>query len=361
MRVQSKSVLFTVSNLVKLSFVLGLTVYFIVVKHTGIIGIYYAQVAGNLLFIVLLSGYVLKNCVIFFSRSIITSMSGYGFPLLLANFAAASLTVVDRYSLNSMALLKYVAIYSLAYKISSVLKLVIVDSVKMALTPMAMQKMNSPDNKRFYSKSMLYTSFVLMLGIMVISLFSFEIIKLISGNRQYWEAFFVVPLLSLSVFFVNMRETTIYALIITKETRIIGINVVIASILNIILNILLIPLLNITGAAIATVLSQFFYWILNYYFSQKKYFIPYELKKVAILFFWGSLISFSGLLLTDMHLLPRLIIKTVCLLSFPFLLYISNFYEQVELQAIKGFVVKWSKIRNLKENLKSLRNITTEF
>ena len=202
MRLQSKSVLFTVTNLSKLLIVLFLTIYFIIFRHMGVAGIYLAQVIGNFLLIVFLSGYAIKNCSIFFNISIFRSMSKYGFPILLSNFAAAALTVIDRYSLNSLTLLKYVAVYALAYKISSVLKLVIVDSIKMAITPLAMQKINSSDNQRFYSKTFLYSSFVLMLGIIAISLFSFEIIKLITGTKEYWSSYFVVPLLSLSVFFL---------------------------------------------------------------------------------------------------------------------------------------------------------------
>ena len=61
-----------------------------------------------------------------------------------------------------------------------------------------------------------------------------------------------------------------------------------------------------------------------------------------------------------MDLLPRLLIKTGCVLSFPFILYLLNFYEPVELQAIRGFVVKWSDIRNLRKNLNSLKGIKDE-
>jgi O-antigen/teichoic acid export membrane protein len=360
MRVQSKSVLFSAANLAKLVIVLFLTIYFIVYRGMGVPGIYLAQVIGNLLFIILLSGYAVKNSTPFFSLPVFRSMSRYGYPLLLANFASAALTAIDRYSLNSMALLKAVAIYSMAYKISSVLKLVIVDSIKMALTPMVLQKINSPDNKRFYSKSMLYTSFVLMLGIISVSLFSYEIIKVISKSTVFWSAYMVVPILALSVFFMNMRETTSYGLLINKKSRIIGMNVVIATVLNIVLNILLIPVWNIFGTAVATLVTQLIYWLLNYYFSQKEYFIPYEKGKIMIMFLTGALLSFVGFFLNEMSIVPRLIIKTMCIFSFPFLLYLFNFYEQVELKAIRGFIVKWSDLRNLGKNLRSLKGIQEE-
>ena len=357
MRIQSKALLFSVANFIKLAVVLILTVYLIVFRQAGVKGIYIAQVAGNLLFIILLSVYVARNCRIFFNLQVFKSMSRYGFPLLISNFAAASLAVIDRYSLNSLALLKYVAIYTMAYKIASVLKLVIVDSIKMAITPMVMQKMNSPDNKRFYSKTLLYSSFVLMLGIITLSLFSYEIIKIISRSAEFWIAFIAVPVLSLSVFFANMRETSSYGLIINKKTNIVGISVIASSVLNIILNIILIPVWNITGAAIATITTQFFYWFLNYYYSQKEYHIPYELKKIAIMFICGGILSFAGLMLNELHIVPRLLIKTACVISFPFILYLFNFYEPVELQAIRGFISKWSRLRNLRDNLRSLKNI----
>jgi len=356
MRVQSKSMLFTVVNTLKLVAVLFLTIYFIVFKHMGIEGIYLAQVTGNLLFILILSGYTLKNCTPFFKMTLFRSMSSYGFPLLLANFAAASLTAIDRYSLNSLALMKYVAIYTMAYKLSSVLKLVIVDSVKMAITPMVLQKIDTPDNQRFYSKTLLYSSFVLMLGIITISLFSYEVIKVISKSTEFWGAFVVVPVLSLSVFFTNMRETSSYGLLINKKTGIVGMNVVISSVLNIVLNILLIPLWNMIGAAIATLVTQLTYWGLNYYFSQKEYFIPYEKRKIIIMFLTGAILSFTGLFINEMNIVPRLIIKFICVLSFPFLLYLFNFYEAVELQTIKKFIIRWSSLRNFRTNLKSIHS-----
>ena len=357
MRVQSKAVLYTAANLTKLVIVLLLTVWFIVFRDMGVAGIYLAQVIGNLLFIVFLSGYAIKNSNPFFSLPLFRSMSRYGYPLLLANFASAALTAIDRYSLNSMALLKFVAIYTLALKISSVLKLVIVDSIKMAITPFVLQKISSPDNKRFYSKSMLYSSFVLMLGIITISLFSYEIIKVISKSTIFWSAFMVVPILALSVFFINLRETTSYGLLIKKKSAIVGMNVVIAAVLNVALNIVMIPKWNIFGTAAATLVTHLVYWLLNYYFSQKAYFIPYEKTKILIMFLTGALLSFTGFLTNDLNIVLRLIIKAACVIGFPFILYLFGFYEKAELQAIRGFVVKWSDFGNFGKNLRSLKGI----
>ena len=360
MRLQSKSVLYSITNIFKLISVLSLTLYFILSKKMGLEGIYLAQVIGNGLVVLFLLGYTLRNSRVFFDKKVFKAMSAYGFPLLLANISAVLLNVIDRYSLNSLALLKFVALYTFAFKITSVLKLVIVDSIKLAMGPMMIKRMDSPDNKRFYSKVLLYSSYVLMFAIIGVSLFSFEITKLISGSKQFWDAVIIIPILSLSIFFVNMKEVTVYGLHIAKRTSIIGFIVVFSTLLSLGLNFLLIPIWSITGAALATLISQFVYWYACYYYSQKVFYVPYEIRKIVLMLITGAALSFSSLLINGMDLLPRLLIKTGCLVSFPFILYIFNFYEIVELQAIRGFVIKWSKIKDIRKNLNSLKGITDE-
>jgi O-antigen/teichoic acid export membrane protein len=360
MRLQSRSLLYSITNILKLILVLLLTLYFILSKKLGIEGIYLAQVIGNAFIVLLLAGYAVRNTRIFFDKTIFRSMNVYGFPLLLANISAALLTAIDRFSLNSLTVLKSVALYTLAFKITSVLKLVIVDSIKLALGPMMIKRIGTPDNKRFYSKVLLYSSYILMFAIVGVSLFSFEIIKVIATSRAFWDAVVIVPVLSLSIFFVNMKEVTVYGLHIAKKTKIIGIIVVLSTIMSLVLNIFLIPVWDIAGAAVATLITQFIYWFACYYYSQKAFFVPYEIGKIILLLSTGAALSFSCLLINGMDLLPRLLIKTACLASFPFILYLFNFYEPVELQAIRGFIGKWSRLRDLRNNLNSLKGITDE-
>jgi len=157
-----------------------------------------------------------------------------------------------------------------------------------------------------------------------------------------------------------MKEVTVYGLHIAKRTSIIGFIVVFSTLLSLGLNFLLIPIWSITGAALATLISQFVYWYACYYYSQKVFYVPYEIRKLILMLITGAALSFSSLLINGMDLLPRLLIKTGCLVSFPFILYIFNFYEIVELQAIRGFVIKWSKIKDIRKNLNSLKGITDE-
>lgn len=361
LRLQSKSILFTIANFLKLFLVLGLTIYLIAGRKMGVDGIYLAQVAGNLIFIIVLLGYAVKNSKVSFNRMIAREMAVFGIPLVLANVSGVAVNVIDRYSLNSFDMLRYVALYTLAVKVSSVLKLVIVDSIKMTISPLMIKKMDTDDNKRFYSKVLLYSSYVLMFGIIAISLFSLELIKVMTKSAEFWQAYIVIPVLCISVYFVNLKDTIVWGLFIIKKTRIIGFIVAVASVVTLILNLLLIPLLGMMGAAAATVLSQMFYWYITHYFSQKRYYIPYEYNKIFLILAVGTILSCSGLLMEDLSLPLRLLLKTGLTLSFPFILYFFNFYEPVELQSIKNIAGKWSDLRRFRENLRSLKSIGDEF
>jgi len=360
MRLQSKATLYSVTNIIKLVIVLVLTLWFILVKKMSVEGIYLAQLIGNSIFVVMLAPYTIRNCKPYFDLKILKEMNSYGFPLFIAGVAAVSLNVIDRYALNTWSVLRSVALYTLAVKLSSVIKLVLVDSVKLAILPSFFKKMDSPDNKKFYSKILTYTSLITMVSIVGVSLFSMEIIKIISKSKDFWAAIAIVPVLSLSVFFTNMREVTVYGLHIAKKTRIIGGVVVVATILSLILNIIFIPLWDITGAAVATLLGQLFYWLGCFIFAQKYFRVPYEMKKILILFIMGSLFAFSSLLLNDLALAIRLPLKFFLAFIFPVSLVIFSFYDRNELDAIQGFFRKWSKLSDLKINLQSLKNIKDE-
>jgi O-antigen/teichoic acid export membrane protein len=287
-------------------------------------------------------------------------MAVFGIPLVLANISGVAVNVIDRYSLNSFDMLRYVALYTLAVKVSSVLKLVIVDSVKMTISPLMVKKMDTADNERFYSKVLLYSSFVLMSGIIAVSLFSLELIKVMTKSAEFWQAYIVIPVLCLSVYFVNLKDIIVWGLFIIKKTRIIGFIVAVASIMTLLLNLLLIPLWGMMGAAAATVLAQMFYWYITHFFSQRRYYIPYEYNKIFIMLAVGTVLSCSGLIIDELSIVLRLLIKTILTLSFPFILYMFNFYEPVELKAIKNIAAKWTDLKRFRENLRSLKSIGDE-
>ncbi len=335
LKLQQKPLLFSISNTVKLVFSLSFTVLFIVQFNRGIQGIYEALVIGFVVYFVMLSRYIYKNLEFKFDSAVIKEMLIFSLPLMGSSTATVVLSFADRYILKFIGGLNDVGIYSLGYKLSNTIKVFLIQSVILAISPIIYKVMYDENSGEFYSRLMTYFAFVLMVVVVGVSLFGKELVMVLAQNRDYWDAYKIIPILSLAMLFIGMRYIAEIGLNIKKKTGVKAKIVVAVSVLNIVLNVAFIPLWQSMGAAVAMLISQAMYFYLNYYYSQKHYYIPFEMKRLnLILFVTGAYIA-GALLLNAQFSVMRLIIKAGMFISIPALLYYFRFFRKDELQIIK--------------------------
>lgn len=346
MKLQQKPVLYTISNIVRLIFTLLLTIYLVVSRKKSIEGIYLAQIIGSLFFLLLTIKYIGKAIRIKFEKEILSDMIAYSAPLMLASISGILLSSQDRYILNHYADLNKVGIYSLAYRISNTIKLLVVSSVQMAVSPMLFQMMEDKNSLRFYSKYMTYFAFVVAGFTLLLNLFCYEFLKVFTSDKNYWQAAFVIPILSLSLFFDMLKDTSLIGLQIKKKTYVISGVMVFIALFNMGLSFLLIPKWNYYGAAYATLVSEILIFLITLYYAQKFYRIPYEYLKITMLLVIVGIFSIVAFLINDLSLTWRLIIKIILLIIFPLILKPLNFYEPIELERLWGAYKKWKNPKN---------------
>jgi O-antigen/teichoic acid export membrane protein len=342
LRLQEKPVLFSISNLTKLSVSLVLTILFITKLKRNVAGIYEAQLIGELVMFLMLSPFMVKNMAAKIEWRVLKDMLSFSLPLAFAGLAGILFTFADRYSLKFLTSLDEVGVYSLGYRIANVIK-VIMASVQFALTPMVYKMMDQPDSKRFYSKILTYITFLLTIMALGLSLFGKEIVYLLARDPAFYPAFNIIPLIAVALVFEALVNTAAVGLNISKNTKITAIILTLISLLNISLNLLLIPSLKSFGAALATVLSQVLYFILILYYAQKTYRIPYEYKKVTLLIISAIVVFILSFALQNLSFLLSVFLKIFLLFSFPVLLKYLNFYEPIELERIRELRRKFLK------------------
>lgn len=352
MRMQEKPAFFTVTNIIKLVATLVVTLYFLLTSDSGLFAIYAGQIAGFIIYLVILIPYIFENSILRIHLAVFTQMMGYGLSMMMAGLAVASTNVIDRFVLNSMSGLQEVGLYSLGFKVSSILKVFVITSISLALTPLIFKKMKDADSHRFYQKTMTYYGFGMMVCIMGVSLFSKEVLKIFTGSTLYWSSFTVIPILAFGMYFVALRDIATIGLRITKKTSRITLMTAIVSVLNLILNILLIPVLGAEGAALASLVSQLVYFVGVFYFSNKLYPISFEWRKVILIFAVGAILVYASLLTNNMALIIRLIVKVSAIALFPIILYFFNFYEEAELKQLQTIWYQWRNPARWKENFK---------
>jgi len=353
-RLQEKPVLFTTANIFKLAVSLGLTVIFIVVYHQKLEGIYKAQIIGQIIYLLVLSKFMVKNITPFFEKLILKEMLIFALPLALSSIAAIVLNISDRYFLKFFGGLDSVGIYSLGYKMSNTINVFIISSVNLAVSPIIFKMMDSPGHHRFYSKIMTYYAFGIMFFILGMSFFGKEIIKVLVKNRDYWDSYKVIPFLSFSAAFIVMKDTAMTGLLKMKKSRMIAGIIISVSVLNILFDVFLIRLFKTYGAAISALLTQISFFILVFIFSQKTYRIPYEVSKLFKIILLGGVLIIISQFLNDLPLLLRLISKSSLIILFPVILYYFRFYETIELERLNSGWIKWRNPMRWKENMNKM-------
>ncbi|MBA7557983.1 hypothetical protein ES705_50769 [subsurface metagenome] len=153
-----------------------------------------------------------------------------------------------------------------------------------------------------------------------------------------------------------LRDVALTGINISKKTYLTARIITICMLINILLCVSLVSIFNSIGAAIAAAVSQLIFFILVYHYAQKVFFIPYEIKKIIILIIVAIVLFAISKTLSDFALIIRLPLKILIIFSFPFVLFLSKFYESIEIERMKQFWIKWKDISNIINNFRSLKS-----
>ncbi len=354
-RMAEKAVFFIIIVSVKLAAILGLNIYFIIALELGVKGIILSMLIGNLLMLVISIPFILKRINLHYDRIIFGQMFRFGFPIIFSGLSVMILSFADRFILKQLKDLSEVGIYTTGYKIAGVINVLLLQSFQTGFLPIAYKMFDRKDASRFFAKVLTYLTYVLMIAVLVLSLFSKEFIMLFISNKSYWSAYTIVPLISLTFLIKGWQYVFVLGLHYSKNTKYIAYIVLLAVGVNIGLNYLLIPYWGIYGAAVTSIFSTLINVILIYRYSQKFYAIKYEFSKLIKIVIMGLAILAVYYFINDLNIYIRIPVKVILIISFPIGLYFMNFYDKIEIERFKDFRDTWRHPGKWKENVSRLR------
>lgn len=354
-RYREKSLFYIVIIGLKILLVVGLNFYFLKSEHMGVKGVILAQMIGSAFFFLIAMRLLVKNFIPVINFRIAGEMIVYSFPLMFSYTSVLLLNFSDRYILEKIKGLTDVGIYTLGYRLASVVYMFVITPFQMGFIPIAFKMFDKEEAPRFFKKTLTYYIFVMLMAVLAASLFSKEIIILFSSSQDYYIAYTLVPLIAFAFVFKGVQTIMSLGFHYVKKTFKIAYIVIIAATINIGLNFLLIPTMGFYGSALATIISSIIIVVLIYYYSQKYYPVQYEMYKILLMFIVAIGLYMLSWLFSDVNIIISLILKSVLFLSFPIVLYFVKFYEPIEIERIKGAWKKWRNIRNLKSNIKKIK------
>jgi O-antigen/teichoic acid export membrane protein len=158
---------------------------------------------------------------------------------------------------------------------------------------------------------------------------------------DYLSGLHIIPIILGAYVFQGMYTNFLAGIYIKERNKILPLVTGAGALVNVLVNLALVPHFGITGAALATLAAYMVMAGYIYYESNKVYPVPYEWKRIGLLFVVIiSVFALDRLVIAPLHFSRGSYfgIENVLLISTVIILYVTGFFEKREIDMIKGIL-----------------------
>ena len=273
-----KTKVFAVSGIVHSVFLVGCNILFLLVFHWGLDGYLLSMIISyfaSAFYILMLAPFYKELLHFRLNVSLIKEMLNYSIPMIPTIIAWWFMQTSDKYMIIWKLGLAQSGIYSVSYKIPSILT--IVSSLfTQAWQISAISNYGEKDNQSFVGNVYVFFNMVSVLSCAVL-ITSSKILGSVLFAKDYFIAWKCVPVLLIAYVFSGLSGFLASNFTAAKKTKFLFVSTSIGAMINVLLNLFLIERVGIIGAAYTTFIGFFVTWIMRLYVSQKlvKIDIPY--------------------------------------------------------------------------------------
>jgi O-antigen/teichoic acid export membrane protein len=279
LRYSLKSIKYSISNILFSLATISFSIFFVMFRQKGLEGVYLGQIVGGCIGLLLTIYFNHRYISLSLNIPVLKKMLRFSIPLVWSGLAVYSLTYIDRILIQRFLSLSELGIYAVSFRIASI-PLVFMGIVNSSFVPLVYNKYKNSDIKSELEKIYRYVFFIGFAGITFLSIFSVELLGIIT-TPEYLQAYRIMPFLLLSGFLMQFANMFL-GLNLAEKTNIIAYIYVLGFIVSLAFNFVLIPQLGIFGAAITSSFVALIIFSLQLYFSQKHFYI--EIKYQPLLF-----------------------------------------------------------------------------
>ena len=255
----------------------------------------------------------------------------FGLALVPGAMAAFTLDLSDRFFLRHYSNLEQVGLYSLGYRLGEIIFFVVA-AVQLAWPQFVFANRKAPNAKELYTYATTYYLAGMLFLVLGLSALAPEIVQLMAAP-QYRAAAPVVPWIALSGLCEGIRYVMTIGIMFQKRPIIRSMGMGVAGLVNVLLNLLLIPRYGMMGAAWATLGGFVTLIAIEMTVSHRFYPIPYQLGRFAKLAGVAATLYIASTLIPPGAPLAVAAMKAaMVVVGFPALLWLVRFFEPAELE-----------------------------
>ena len=298
LRVTERPLLFTLLTSGQLLIFLSLNIVLLVRYDMGVQGILTSLLISTAFYAAGLLAAIARDLKPRLGRAIGRELLKFGLPFLPVLLMMWVIDLSDRYLLGQFTTLTEVGIYSLGYKFGQCMTFV-VTAFTLAWAPLRFKILSLADPQIIYGR--IATFYLAGAGCiwLALALAAHAIIALTSPPEFARSAIFIAPV-AMAYLIYGLFVIAVTGIGVTKNATSLPVIAVAAAMLNIGLNILLIPRLGSIASAYATIVAYVALTLGSLWASHRLYPINYEYRKMALIFAAMLVLGIGGSLL-DAH------------------------------------------------------------
>lgn len=269
-----------------------LTIFFVVVLKQKAEGVIKSQTFAVLSIDIIILIIFLRKLKLRFNTDIFRRTMRYSLPLIPHSLAGVTSTMIDRFVINKFLGVAEVGVYNIAFQFGN-LSNILTSAFNQAYIPWFNQQVKENKTELIKKVAQLAT-LVFSIFAMGISLFSDEVLRLFAEG-DFLNGSKYIPYLAFAyvlngIYFIF--ATDLFYDITGKGSQKLAIITVSSALINFILNMLLVPLWGISGAAIAFIFTKLYFALITGFSIRKRAFVQlnvFKLVFIALAFFILSL------------------------------------------------------------------------
>ena len=233
----------------------------------------------------------------------------FALPTIPSNVSSWVVDSSDKYVIGILIGSVAVGCYSPGYALGSILLMFLSPFAVLlpAVLPEHYEKGNLVEVDKYLSYSMKYYMLLTVPAGVGMSVLSKPLLYIITTPEIALGGYMVTPFVCLGAIFMGMYGITNNILILEKNTMILGKLWIVVAISNIALNLLLVPYLNILGAAIATLLCYILAFVVTAIASRKTMRLPFNIKELLKIVFASAVMGIAVYLMHPIGIINVLI------------------------------------------------------
>jgi O-antigen/teichoic acid export membrane protein len=332
-RAEERSTAFVAASLVNIALTIGATVLLVVVWEQGALGVIVGNLTGTLLVtagLLLVHRHWLGRG---FSRPLLREMNRFGIPLVPAALALIAVNFGDRFFLVHLSGLGEVGLYEIGVRIASAMVLLLT-AFRTAWPAFAYSVRDDAEARRTYAFVLTYLVVVASWAALGLGLLSPWLVRLLTTPEFYPGSRVVAPLAFGTVAYAAYIVMAI-GVGRAKRTQFNWAIAGAAAVLNVALNLILIPPYGMMGAAIATVAAYVLMFVLMTWYAQRVFPVPYQWRRVGTAAAAAVALVVAGKLL-DAGLAVALALS----LAYPLALAALGFYLPAERARVRALLAR---------------------